>query len=253
ILLAALDDLDRKATAYSRCLADSWLAALRLNAAAVDIKKRVGRTELEAAKIPEGVTESLGLESRKKLETDSATVLDFLSQDGKERDALRKSDPQADALKAMTKELLALVGQRIDLLDDLKELAADYKMSVKDRPASEQKRLDQATAERMDRDAGQWDWVLSVDKSKQATNLAELMETYYGEGVEIEGKDENLKKQKGKVHELIELTTRERAAILKGAPLLDQAVARLEDAREEQGVLTRARLKPEAAEELLRT
>src|SRR5262249_53976814 len=179
ILLAALDDLDRKATAYSRCLADARLAALRLNAAAVDIKKRVGRTELEAAKIPEGVTESLGLESRKKLDADSAAVLNALSQARQERDALRKPDPQADALQAMTKELLALVGRRIDLLNDLKKLAADYQVSVKDRPASERKRLDQTAAERMDRDAGQWDWVLAVDKSKQATNLVELLETYY--------------------------------------------------------------------------
>jgi small-conductance mechanosensitive channel len=251
-LLAALDVLDKRAEAHSKSLADARLAALRLNAAAVDIKKRVGRTELEAAKIPEGVTESLALEGRKKLDADSAALLDALSQARQERDALRKPDPQADALKAMTKELIALVGQRIDLLDDLKKLAADYKVSVKDRPASEQKRLDQASIELMDRDAGRWDWALSVDKSKRATNLVELLETYYGEVVEIEDKDENLKKQKGKVDALIELTARERTAILKGAPLLEQAVARLEAAREEEAVLTRARLKPEAAEELLR-
>src|SRR5205823_4597220 len=44
-LLAALDDLDTKAAAHSKTLADTRLAALRLNAAAVDIKKRVGRAE----------------------------------------------------------------------------------------------------------------------------------------------------------------------------------------------------------------
>jgi small-conductance mechanosensitive channel len=252
ILLAALDDLDTKATAHSKTLADARLAALRLNAAAVDIKKRVGRTELGASKIPQGVTESLGLEGRKKLDADSAAVLNTLSQARQERDALRKPDPQADSLKAMTKELLALVGQRIDLLDDLKKLAADYQMSAKDRPDSERKRLDQTAMERMAQDAGQWDWLLSVDKSKHATNLVELLETYYRELVEIEDKDDNLKKRKGKVEELIELTTRERAVVLKEVPLLDQAVAHLETAREEEEVLTRARLKPETAEELLR-
>ena len=92
----------------------------------MDIKKRVGRTELEAARIPEGVTESLGLESRKALDADAAAVLNALSQAREERDALRKPEPQAEALKAMTKELVALVGQRVDLLDDLKKLAADY-------------------------------------------------------------------------------------------------------------------------------
>jgi small-conductance mechanosensitive channel len=251
-LLAALDDLDAKAAAHSKTLADARLATLRLNAAAVDIKKRVGRTELEAAKIPEGVTESLAVEGRKKLDADSAAVLNALSQAIQERDTLRKSDPQADTLKAMTRELLTLVGRRIDLLNDLKKLAADYKVVVKDRPASERKRLEQAAAERMDRDAGRWDWLLSVDQSKHATNLVELLETYYREVVEIEEKDDSLKKQRGKIDELIELTAKERAAVVKGAPLLDQNVARLEVAREEAAVLTRARLKPDAAEELLR-
>jgi small-conductance mechanosensitive channel len=252
ILLAALDDLAKKATSYSKTLADARLAALRLNAAAVDVKKRVGRAELDAAKIPDGITESLGLENRKKLDADSGAVLDSLSQARQERDALRKPDPEADALKAMTKELLAFVGQRIDLLTDLKKLTEDYKVSLRDRTASEQKRLDQTAIERMDQDAGRWDWVLSVDKSKQATSLVELLETYYRELVEIEEKDDILKKQKSKVDELIELTTRERSVVAKGAPLIDQAVARLDAAREEQEVLTRARLKPEAADELLK-
>jgi small-conductance mechanosensitive channel len=253
ILLAVLDDLDKKATSYSNTLADARLAALRLNAAAVDVKKRVGRAELDAAKIPEGVTESLGLENRKKLDADSGAVLDTLSQARQERDALRKRDPEGDVLKAMTKELLALVGQRIDLLSDLKKLTQDYKVSLKDRPASEQKRLDQTANERMVQDAGRWDWVLSVDKSKHATSLVELLETYYRELVEIDEKDDILKKQKEKVDELIELTTRERTVVAKGAPLMDQAVNRLDAVREEQEVLTRARLKPEAADELLKT
>src|SRR5262249_53584902 len=104
ILLAALDELEKRAAAHSKTLSDARLAALRLNAAAVDIKKRVGRGELEAAKIPEGVTEALGLESRKRLDADSAAVLNALSQAREELDTLRKPDPQADALQAMTNE-----------------------------------------------------------------------------------------------------------------------------------------------------
>src|SRR5262249_29260146 len=130
--------------------------------------------------------------------------------------------------------------------------AADNRLNPKDRPASEQKRLDQTAIERMARDAGRWDWLLSVDQSKQATNLAELLETYYREVGGVEDKGDKLKKQKGKVDELIELTTRERAVVLKGVPLLEQGLAGLETAREEAAVLTRARLKPEAADELLR-
>jgi small-conductance mechanosensitive channel len=251
-LLTALDELDAKATAYSKTLSDTRLTALRLNAAAVDIKKRVGRGELEPAKIPEGVTESLAVEGRKKLDADSAAVLNALSQTRLARDALRKPDPEADALKALSKELLAVVGQRIDLLNDLKKLAADYKVAAKDRPVSERKRLEQTASDRMDRDAGRWDWVLTVDQSKQATNLVELLESYYREVVEIEDRDENLKKQQGKINELIDLVAKERAVVLKGVPMLDRDLARLELGREEATVLTRSRLKPESTEELLR-
>src|SRR4030095_7374380 len=109
-----------------------------------------------------------------------------------------------DALKALTKELLAVVGRRIDLLDDLKKLDADFRALRKDRPLSEQKRLDQTAAERMNRDAGRWDWFLALDNSKEATSLAELMETYYRELVEIEEKEENLRKQKKGIDALVE-------------------------------------------------
>src|SRR5262249_893080 len=155
-------------------------------------------------------------------------------------------------LKATTRELLVLVGKRIDLLNDLKKLSADYKVAAKDRPDSARKRLEQNATERMDRDAGRWDWILSVDQSNHATTVVALLETYYREVLEIEDRDENLKKQKEKIDELLELTDKERAVVLKGIPLLEQVIARLETAREETAVLTRARLKPDAAEELLR-
>src|SRR5207248_9258426 len=99
---------------------------------------------------------------------------------------------------------------------------------------------------------GRREWRWAVDKSTSATNQAERMEMDYGEVVEIEEKDENLKKQKAAVDELIELTAKERAAVVRGLPLMEQELARLETAREEAAVLARARLRPDAADELLR-
>lgn len=252
LLLAALNDFDKKATAYSNTLVEARLAALRLGAAGVDIKKRVGRGELGVAKIPDGVTESLGADGRRQLDTDAAAVLSAIAQARQELDALRKPDPQADALKALSRELLGLVGRRIDLLNDLKRLATDYKLAAKDRPTSERKRLDQTAVDRMDRDAGRWDWFLAVDRSKQAASLSDLLEAYYHEVIEIEHKDENLRKQKAKIDELIDMTARERAVLQKATPALEQVIARLDAAREEEAVLARARVRPEAAEQLLK-
>jgi small-conductance mechanosensitive channel len=252
VLAAALEDLEKKAGAFAKTLTDTRQTALQLNAAAVSIKTRVGRGELDSAKIPDGVTEALSVEARAKLDADATAVLNALSQTRQELEALKKPDPQADALKALTRELLALVGRRIDLLGDLKKLDADYRVARKDRPISEQKRLDQTAAERVGRDAGRWDWFLALDNSKEATSLTELMETYYRELVEIEEKEENLKKQKTTIDELVELTAKERAAVVAGLPILEKELTRLEGERAERVVLARARLKPEAAEEQLR-
>jgi small-conductance mechanosensitive channel len=251
-LLAALEALEKKAGAFARTLTDTRQTALQLNAAAVGIKTRVGRGDLDAARIPEGVTEALSVEARARLDADATAVLNALSQTRRELESMRKPDPHADAPKTLTKELLAAVGRRIDLLGDLKKLDADYRVARKDRPPSEQKRLEQTAAERMGQDAGRWDWLLALDSSQEATGLAELMEAYYRELVEIEDKEENLRKQKKAIDELVELTARERAAIVAGLPALEKELARLEGERAEEAVVARARLRPEAAEELLR-
>lgn len=252
VLVAALEELEKKSSVFAKTLTDTRQTALQLNAAAVCIKTRVGRGELESDKIPDGVTEALSVDSKTKLDAEVTSVLDSLGQTRQELEAMRKPDPQADALKALSKELLAVVGQRIDLLGDIKKLDADYRIARKDRSVSEQKRLDQAAVERMNRDAGHWDWLLALDSSKGATSLADLMETYYRELIEIEDREENLKKQKKAIDELVELTAKERAVIVAGLPVLGMELARLEGTRAEAVVLARVRLKPEAAEELLK-
>ena len=69
----------------------------------------------------------------------------------------------------------------------------------------------------------------SVDKSKRATNPRRAAGHVLSLRWSIADKDDNLKQQKGKVDDLIEHTTRA-GGILKGAPLLDQVVARPEAA-----------------------
>jgi small-conductance mechanosensitive channel len=251
-LLAALDALADRAAKHSRNLNQTRQTALQLNAAAVEIKTRVGRGELEGMQIPEGITEALATNGRKQLDADAGAVIEVALQVQQDRDALKKPDPEAESLKALTKELLTYAGRRIDLLGELKKLAAEYKITRRDRADSEQKRLDQIAAERIDNDRGSWDWLLALDKSRTATNLSELIETYYREIVDIEDKEDNLKKQKAKINELLDLTSKERAAIQKGVPLIEKEIGLLEILREEESVLARAAIKPEAADELLK-
>src|SRR5262249_17853817 len=143
-------------------------------------------------------------------------------------------------------------GQRLDRLADLKKLTADYQRQMKDRPPSEGKRLEQLAADRQSSDRAPRDRLLAIDSSPSARGLEELLGADYREIIEIGEEDGNLKKQREKVEELVELTRKESAALAGALPLLAKQVARLRVAREEETVLARARLRPEQADELLK-
>jgi small-conductance mechanosensitive channel len=251
-LLAALDELKKKATVYSQTLADARLLALQLNATAVDLKKRFGKGDLPGDALPDGLTDALRLEMRTRLDATSTSVLNALNNLQQERDKLRQRDPDGEALAAATKELLTVVGKRLDLLADLKRLAAEYNRGKSARSPSESKRLDQRAAERLDAESTGWDTVLGLDSSKSAKNLSELLEASYRELIEIEDHEANLKKQRQQVEQLVELTRRETAVLTRTLPLLAKQSSRLEAAREEEAVLARARLRPDRSEELLK-
>jgi small-conductance mechanosensitive channel len=251
-MLAALDELEKQATAYAKTLAEARLLALQLNATAVDLKKRLGKGDLPDDAIPDGVTDALRLELRTRLDATATTVLNTVNQLQQDRDQLRRPDPEGEALTTSTKELLTLVGKRLDLLADLKRLAADYKRDKSARPTSEIKRLDQIAADRLAAESSGWDTLLGLDSSKTAKSQAELLESYYRELVEIEEKEDNVHKQHEKVEQLIDLTQQETTALTRVLPMLKEQSTRLEAAREEEAVLAHARLRPDRAEELLR-
>src|SRR5262249_7375267 len=159
----------------------------------------------------------LRVDSRAQLDADAAGVLTALTQVAQEREKLRRPDADADALKAVTKDLLTSVGRRLDLLADLKKLRAEYLQDKKDRPPSG---LDQLAEDRQSSDATMLDWLLGIDASQSSRTLEELLGAYYHELIEIEEKDENLKKQKDSIDQLIELNRKESAAATDALPLL---------------------------------
>jgi small-conductance mechanosensitive channel len=251
-LLSAQEALAKEAAVYAKTLADSRLLALRMNAAAVDLKTRLGKGGLPADAIPEGLTEALRLELRTKLDASATAVLNTLNQVQQERDSLLRPDPDGEALTKATKELLTAVGRRLDLLADLKQLAADYRKEKAARTPTEQKRLEQRAAERQAGESSGWDALLGFDSSQGARSLAELLESYYRELIEIEDKEDNLAKERAKVETLLELTRQETAALARVLPLLARQATQLEAAREEDTVLAHARLRPERADEQLK-
>jgi small-conductance mechanosensitive channel len=251
-LRAALDDLEQAAVAYSKTLAAARLLALRLSATAVDLKKRVGKGDLEGDAIPEGVTDALRLETRTQLDTTATSVLNAIDRLQQNRDKLLRPDPEGETLATATKELLMVVGRRLDLLSDQKRVEEEYRREKSARAPSELKRLERLAAERRREEGSGWDMLLGMDSSKAAKDLSELLETYYRELIEIEEKEDNLKKQRDLVNKLLELAQQETGALARVRPLLAKQLLAFQAAREEETVLARARLRPDQADELLK-
>jgi small-conductance mechanosensitive channel len=251
-LRAALDDLEKFAVAYSGTLAGARLLGLRLSATAVDLKKRLGKGDLQGDAIPEGVTDALRLDTRAQLDATATSVLNAINRLQETRDKLLRPDPEGERLTTATKELLTLVGRRLDLLADQKRMDEDYRREKSARAPSELKRLERLAAERQREEASGWDTLLGMDSSQAAKDLSELLGTYYRELIELEEKEDNLKKQRDIVNQLIDLTQQETGALARLRPLLAKRLVQLQTAREEETLLARARLRPDQADELLK-
>ncbi len=231
-LVAALDEQEKKAMAYSAALDDLRRAAGQLAAVAGEIERRVGRGDLDPAKVPEGVAEaSAATGTRAKLDADATALQAALIQLRKDREQLRKPDTEAEGAKALVAALLANVAERLALHAELQRLAADYATARKDRPEAEQKRIEQRAADRMTKEAEKWDMALALDRSKLSTDIAGLLTAYYKELVELEEKDENLKRQKEALEKLVELTRKEAGDVGKLQSLLGKETAPSEPAR----------------------
>jgi small-conductance mechanosensitive channel len=232
-LLAALDELEKRAAAYSATLDGARQSARQLEVAASEIARRVARGELEAVKVPEGVAEAAtGAGRHAKLDADAKAVREALAKIPPERAALRKPDPDADNEKAMTATLLAHVSARLDRLTDFKKLAAEHATARKERPESEQRRLDQRAADRMARESPKWDPLIALDRSKPATDIANLLEAYYKELVELDERQESLTRQRQMLEGAVELTQKEAADVAKLRAMLAPRAARSESARQ---------------------
>lgn len=237
---------------YGTALAESRQLAMQWHTIAVDIKKRVGKGEVSGEKAPAELAQALRPELLNRLDADVAALLTSESQFKQQKEALQKSDAAGEAGRSGTRGVLTLIGQRLDLLADLRRLDAAYKLAGKDRDPGETKRSEQEAAERQDGELSMADTLLSIDTSKRSKSLQELIESDYRELIDLEYKEDNLRQQREKSEKLIELAQKEQVAITNVLPVLEKQVAEVEAARDEEVVLAQARLKPDQADELLR-
>lgn len=242
-LLDALDEQEKMAVALVTTLDDVSRAAAQLATAAGEIGRRVGRGDLDPAKAPDGLAGAGATDGGAKITAELAATRAALAKLRAERDAVRKPDPDAEAVKTITAAVLAHVTARLDLHTDLKKLTAEYATARRDRPDAEQKRLDRRAADRAAKEANPWDVLLALDRSRPATDAEALIDAYYKELVDLDEKEENLKRQKEALEALTDRTTKEAADVAKLRAVLEKAVAGSEPARAFDGWLA-ARLAP---------
>ncbi|VTR91935.1 membrane protein : Uncharacterized protein (Fragment) OS=Candidatus Entotheonella sp. TSY2 GN=ETSY2_17135 PE=4 SV=1: MS_channel [Gemmata massiliana] len=226
-LISALDELERRAVAYSTTLDDTRRLAAQVTAFATEVERRVGSGDLDAAQVPAG----FGGTDRVQLDGELRAVTLAIQQLRQEREQLRKPDPDAENIKALTGHLLARVDERLNLLADLRALAHSYTVPHKDRPEAEQKRLDQRTAERVNGEAAEWDWLLAFDRSKGSASAAELLSADYRELIDFDDRADTLKRQKEALENLVDLGRRETADIAKLRTVLEKYEATSESTR----------------------
>lgn len=250
--LQAMEVQQKVGTAYGQALGETRQLALKQFALAVDLKKRVGRGELKGADAPEGITAALKRAELTSLDATASALVAVQAETRQEGERLRRADKTLQATNGVLKEALGLASQRLDLLAELKRLERDAQRDKKDLTEAEVKHIEQSATERLAKEDTWLETVVSLDNSAAAKALVEVLQTYYREVVTLEEKQDLLKQRKEKADKLIELTAQEAALLKQAQPLLRDHITALERVREEEILLTRARLKPEEADELLR-
>ncbi len=251
-LKRALVELEKSGETYAAALSAVREAGLRRYAVAVDLKKRLGRGELKAEEVPEEVTQALKREGLAELETTASNLVTAQARTRLEQSQVGRGELGNADLHKLVHAVLALATQRLDLLADLDRLEKESRREKKDRPESETKRIEQSALERQGSEDSWLDDFLGLDASPQARALAEVLQTYYREAIALEEQQGLLAQSKEKAHRLVELAQKEVALLGQARPLLRESVTRLEQQREEETLLAKARLNPETADELLR-
>lgn len=250
-LLKANAEVRTHLDSYANSLGEVRRLAMQQHATAIDLKKRLGRGELEAGLIPDGVAEALKSDLIAKLNTDAAGLINARTPLQEENDRLEKPNKELSQARSQVKDLLLSIGRRIDLLDELGRLETDAQKE-RQRSDSEVKRIERTAADRQSGDDSLLEFLLSLDNSPGAKQLTELMQSYYRELIDLEERRQVLESQKKKIDDLVEAAQKESGQAALTIPLLQKFAEDLADQREEALLLVRIRLRPEEADELLK-
>lgn len=237
---------------YAQTLAETRRLALQQHATAIDLKKRLGRGDLQPDRVPEGVAEALKRDLLARLESDATILVNAREPLQEEADRLARPEKELREIRSLARDILGHIGRRLDLTEEITRLEQDSKKELDQRSESETKRIEQAAAQRQADDDTPVDFFLSLDTSPAAQRLTELLQSYYRELVDLEERSGSLETQRGRIEKLLDTAQKEQALVLRIRPLLAALQEELARNREDEFILVRARLRPDEADELLK-
>lgn len=250
-MLNALMSLGQQIEKYSTTLSDTAKLAMQYNANAVEIKKRLGRKELNSDAIPEGITEALKRDLITQLETELAGLMTQQTQTRQETETLSKPNTTLQKRQTLMTETLESVGKRVDIFREMEKLNADFERTRDKISKIEQQSLEQMALRLMESEDTPREYFLSFVPSDRAENLTEMLKSYYQELIELDKRRENLSQQKEKTETLIKLAEQEKTSVSELIPELQEEIKGMEAQKEEEWVKIQARLMPQKAQEIL--
>ncbi|MDM8566416.1 mechanosensitive ion channel [Candidatus Halobeggiatoa sp. HSG11] len=250
-LLRALNTLYQKITQYVDMLSKISQIASQRYANAVELKKRLGRGELDNDTIPDNITGALKTDIVSQFGNETTKIINYQVQIQQQIFNLSKQDEIFRGTQALLSLMQNIVGRRIDLIAEQKKLDQELKREISTLSNTKLKALEQAANRRMESEYYVTEFLLSFIPSERADNLVELMQAYYLELMELQNKYKSLRTQKKKIEYLTELAENEKVVINRLLPLLQQQKAKLIEQKEEAWAKIKIQLMPERANEII--
>jgi len=251
-LSTALNKLNQKNETYGTILSETAKLTIQHHAGALELKKRIGRKQIDREKIPDGITEALQQNLITEIEKETAELMNRQTLIKQQMETLSRPDETLEKTQTLLPQALTSIGKRLDLMEELKKLEQDFERKPDQLSEAERKELEHATIRRMEIENTAKEFFLSLFvPSESAKNLDELLQVYYRDIIEQEFRQANLEKRKEITDRLTGLAAAEKAAVSELLPLLRKEAQNAEILKEEAWVKIRACLMPDKAGDLI--
>ena len=169
--LDGLKTLQQRLESYTSALNEANNLALQHYANASEVKKRAGRQELQSNDIPAGVAKGLKRNGIAALEQQIASLAEQQIQLPQQIKTLETIDQTNETIQTLSSDVLALVGSRLDKLQDLAKLQQQYDLNRNSLSSAELKSSQQAALRRLKSEDSFREYLASFVPAQSTQNM----------------------------------------------------------------------------------